>query len=72
LADNREKLPAADFDKYNAQYDSMRKICEEYSKEKPEDPEDVKQKRFDYVADLMLKVSASLGLVIFGIMHHLI
>jgi len=59
LADNREKLSSADFNKYNTQYDNMRKICEEYGKEKPDDSEDVKQQRFDSISDLMLKVQTA-------------
>jgi len=59
LADNRDKISSADFDKYNAQYDSMKKICEEYSKEKPDDTEEIKQNRFDHIADLMLKVQSA-------------
>jgi len=35
----------------------MKKICEEYSKEKEDDSEDVKQQRFDHISDLMLKVT---------------
>jgi hypothetical protein len=34
----------------------MKKICEEYAKEKEGDSEEVKQQRFDYISDLMLKV----------------
>jgi len=34
----------------------MRLICEEYSKEKPNDSEETKQKRFDKISELMLKV----------------
>ncbi|CAG7834913.1 unnamed protein product [Allacma fusca] len=56
LADNREKLSATDFDKYNGQYDSMKKILEEYAKEKENDTEQIKQKRFDSISELMLKV----------------
>jgi len=57
LADNREKISATDFDKYNSQYEYMKKICEEYANEKEDDSEEVKRQRFDYISDLMLKVS---------------
>jgi len=56
LADNRQTLPPADFEKYNHQYENMKRICEEYAKEKPEDSEDVKRKRFDLISELMVKV----------------
>jgi len=56
LADNRQKLPPSDFEKYNQQYEHMKRICEEYSKEKETDSEEVKQKRFDLISELMLKV----------------
>jgi len=59
LADNQQKLPAQDFEKYNKQYEHMKKICEEYAAENPSDSEQEKQKRFDRISELMLKVQCS-------------
>jgi len=56
LADNRTKLAGEDFEKYNRQYEFMKRICEEYAAEKETDSEEVKQLRFDRISELMLKV----------------
>jgi peroxin-19 len=56
LADNREKITSAKYEKYNQQYEYMKRICQEYAQEKETDSVDMKAKRFDRISDLMLKV----------------
>ena len=51
LADNRDKLPSDEFDRYNKQFDLAQKICHEFEKTVEDDVG--KKKQFEVVMDLM-------------------
>ncbi|XP_015586422.1 peroxisomal biogenesis factor 19 [Cephus cinctus] len=51
-------LPPADFERYTKQLDYMRKTCEELEKEKEDDSEEVKKKRFEKTLSLMQEMQS--------------
>jgi len=53
LEEKKETLPAADLERYNKQLDLMQKVCTELEKEKDDDADDVKKRRFDTILSLM-------------------
>lgn len=53
LEENKDSLPAAELENYNKQLTFIQKICDELEKEKDDDSEEVKKKRFDSIVTLM-------------------
>lgn len=53
LADNRSKLEAKEYDKYNRQFSVMQKVCIEFENEKDSDDSVTKNRRFEKILALM-------------------
>lgn len=53
LADNREALPAEEYQKYNRQFDLVQRMCREFESEAPTDTEAQKRSRFDNILEMM-------------------
>lgn len=56
LADNRAKLEAEQYDKYNRQFAIMQEVCTEFESEKDGDDIAVKSSRFEKILSLMQKM----------------
>lgn len=53
LADNRPKLEASQYDKYNRQFAIMQQVCTEFENEKDTDDSTTKNNRFERILSLM-------------------
>jgi len=53
LADNRSKLEAKEYDKYNRQFSIMQKVCSEFESEKDSDDSATRNSRFERILALM-------------------
>lgn len=53
LADNRPKLGAEEYDKYNRQFSIMQQVCIEFEGEKDNDDSGTKTARFEKILSLM-------------------
>ena len=53
LADNRSKIDAAEYEKYNRQYAIMQQVCTEFESEAANDDDAVKSARFERILTLM-------------------
>ena len=53
LADNRSKLAAEQYDKYNRQFSIMQQVCTEFESEKDTDDGPTKSSRFEKILALM-------------------
>lgn len=57
LDENKDKISAADLDRYSKQQELFKVICAELEKETPSDSTEVKNERFKIVLKNMQKVS---------------
>ena len=59
LEENEEKIPDDEYKRYSKQYKLVCEICEEFEKEKDEDPDELKRERFEKIMEMMQRVRYS-------------